>query len=91
MRVYNVALSFPIYSRSEEAARVQEQQPHDDKTIERENRRNGQQVYTSSPLKSNEKLQEVAAGEAVANRKTCSLFMVAIVCSHIRDNAVCDV
>ncbi|KAJ8923467.1 hypothetical protein NQ315_010045 [Exocentrus adspersus] len=39
---------------------------HEEKTVDRDNRRNCQQVYTSSPVKSNEKLSDDAS---VANEK----------------------
>lgn len=50
-------------SRLQEATHAEEQ-PHDKKTVDRDNRRNCQQVYTSSPIKSTEKLQDAAAGES---------------------------
>lgn len=80
-----------INSRSEEVTTHAEERPHNEKTMDRDNRRNCQQVYTSSPIKSNEKLQDAAAGESTANRKTCPLFMTIIVCSHVRDKPVRDI
>lgn len=35
---------------------------HEEKTVERDNRRNCQQVYTSSPVKSSEKLADDVSG-----------------------------
>lgn len=40
-----------------------EEESNDEKLVERDNRRNCQQLYTSSPIKSTEKLQDAAAGK----------------------------
>lgn len=55
-------LSSTVCRQSESKDATPEEQ-HEEKTVERDNRRNCQQVYTSSPVKSSEKLQSEGAGK----------------------------
>lgn len=78
-----LCICFHFLQYRSEGATTAEAQPRDEKTIERDNRRNCQQVYTSSPIKSSEKLQDAAGGEVTVHRRTCLLFMLRIVYSNV--------